>query len=607
MRAQPRVSRFLQYSRRYIHPFESRKGHVRSMASANGDRNSFPSAIGQNQDYTQWSNDDLIKRVTDLEARLRAQNAQHSKPPSSETSPAPPKKKPKKSAKPFDPSKYSSRLIALKFAYLGGRYNGFEHHTNNTTPIPTVEEELWKALRKTKLIFPEFKEGQSEDEVCWDGCEYSKCGRTDRGVSAFGQVVGLRVRSSWPKEKTIANGLQTNVDSSGASVDSGGECPMPGLVTSHEDAQPKLEPTWHLVKDELPYIQLLNRVLPPDIRVLAWCPNPPPNFSARFNCKERRYRYFFTNPAYVPNPQSSSTDTRDAWLNIRAMQHAAKKLEGLHDFRNFCKVDPSKQICNFERRVFQANIELVDSDLQPGAFLTRPPFTSSERLQMYYFEVHGSAFLWHQVRHMVAILFLVGQGYEAPGIVDRLLDVESCRAKPMYDMADETPLVLWDCIFPDLDQIGVSDHGNFGEGNGSEDTLDWIYVGDHESEDVGRRGRSVTDAMRDRKYGRLGIMEDLWAQWRRTKMDEVLAGSLMDVVARQGKISASTPELKTLRAADTSARVFDGSGTPRNVGRYIPIMQRDRMETPEVLNARYSLRKGLNGTRSVNGDADVDE
>ncbi|KAK3067186.1 pseudouridine synthase deg1 [Teratosphaeriaceae sp. CCFEE 6253] len=33
-----------------------------------------------------------------------------------------------------------------QFAYLGGNYNGFEHRANNTTPLPTVEEEVWKAL-----------------------------------------------------------------------------------------------------------------------------------------------------------------------------------------------------------------------------------------------------------------------------------------------------------------------------------------------------------------------------------------------------------------------------------------------------------------------------
>lgn len=144
------------------------------------------------QDYTTWSNSSLIDRVTSLEAQLRAHNLSHSlELPAAPLSTTSFKKKPKKPPKPFDPSKYSTRFIALRFAYLGGNYNGFEHHTNNTTPLPTIEEELWTALRKTKLIFPQWQEGQSEDEVCWDGVEYSKCGRTDRGVSALGRSLGL--------------------------------------------------------------------------------------------------------------------------------------------------------------------------------------------------------------------------------------------------------------------------------------------------------------------------------------------------------------------------------------------------------------------------------
>jgi tRNA pseudouridine(38-40) synthase len=36
----------------------------------------------------------------------------------------------------------------------------------------------------------------------------------------------------------------------------------------------------------------LNRVLPAEIRVIAWAPVRP-DFSARFDCIEREYKYFF--------------------------------------------------------------------------------------------------------------------------------------------------------------------------------------------------------------------------------------------------------------------------------------------------------------------------
>ena len=37
---------------------------------------------------------------------------------------------------------------------------------------------------------------------------------------------------------------------------------------------------------------ILNKVLPPDIRVLAWAPVPS-EFSARFDCDQRTYTYIF--------------------------------------------------------------------------------------------------------------------------------------------------------------------------------------------------------------------------------------------------------------------------------------------------------------------------
>lgn len=43
---------------------------------------------------------------------------------------------------------------------------------------------------------------------------------------------------------------------------------------------------------ELPYVKMLNRVLPQDIRVLDWAPAAE-GFSARFDCQSRTYRYYF--------------------------------------------------------------------------------------------------------------------------------------------------------------------------------------------------------------------------------------------------------------------------------------------------------------------------
>ncbi|KAK1073005.1 pseudouridine synthase deg1 [Friedmanniomyces endolithicus] len=541
-------------------------------------------------DYTTYTHADLLNRVTDLEAQLRRLNQNNSILP---VLPPPPPKSPperqkqhkrKKEPTPFDPSRHHTRPIALKFAYLGGNYNGFEHHANNPTPLPTVEEALWKALRKTRLIFPDFGE-REEGEVCWEGCEYSKCGRTDRGVSAFGQVVGVRARSCRPKVKAEVEDGGDGLEGRGA-VDDGDE------ALSHDgDAT---EAPWDPIHDEIPYIQVLNRVLPPDIRILAWCPHPPADFSARFSCKERRYRYFFTNPAYASAPGSD-----EGHLDIGRMELAAKKLEGLHDFRNMCKVDASKQITNFERRIFHAGIHRHGPERCATGSRVEP--------ELYFFEVRGSAFLWHQVRHMVAILFLVGQGYEQPEIVDHLLDVEKCPGKPVYEMADDRPLVLWECIFPDAAQLSAREHDD-ADGNGGAagyvDTLQWIQAGEWGGRDLSKSVIAGTDYG---KYGPNGIVDSLWALWRKRKIDEVLAESLMNVITQMGG-PVSMQSLPTgekpngiYDVSGRSDRIFDGSERPRTVGKYVQVMQRDMNDAPDVVNARYAARKGL--TPRHNGNA----
>ena len=61
--------------------------------------------------------------------------------------------------------------------------------------------------------------------------------------------------------------------------------------------------------------------------------------------------------------------------------------------------------------------------------------------------ITGLAFLWHQIRCIVTILFLIGQGNEKPQIVDELLDITKHPCKPQYTMASELPLNLFHCEF----------------------------------------------------------------------------------------------------------------------------------------------------------------
>ncbi|KFV50423.1 tRNA pseudouridine(38/39) synthase, partial [Tyto alba] len=251
-------------------------------------------------------------------------------------------------------------------------------------PSNTIEENLFEALKKTRLV----DDRQTSN--------YHRCGRTDKGVSAFGQVISLDLRSN------LSEGKKLNGHEGESEGKSEGE-------------------------EELRYTHILNRVLPPDIRVLAWAPVKP-DFSARFSCLKRTYRYFF--PC--------------ADLDVALMHAAAQRYVGTHDFRNLCKMDVANGVVNFQRTILSAGVTWVERGGGGEESGLQDPFHLCQ------FEVTGQAFLYHQVRCMMAVLFLIGQRMESPEIIDELLDVEKNPQKPQYSMAVEFPLVLYDCEFENL-------------------------------------------------------------------------------------------------------------------------------------------------------------
>ncbi len=65
---------------------------------------------------------------------------------------------------------------------------------------------------------------------------------------------------------------------------------------------------------------------------------------------------------------------------------------------------------------------------------------------MWYATIKGSAFLWHQVRCMMGIIFLIGKGLEDVDIIDKMLDT-SLDLVYNYEIASDMPLILSDCQF----------------------------------------------------------------------------------------------------------------------------------------------------------------
>eukprot|EP01065_Artemidia_motanka_P009161 TRINITY_DN14682_c0_g1_i1.p1 TRINITY_DN14682_c0_g1~~TRINITY_DN14682_c0_g1_i1.p1 ORF type:complete len:465 (+),score=132.12 TRINITY_DN14682_c0_g1_i1:44-1396(+) len=285
-------------------------------------------------------------------------------------------KKGRKQKDTFDIAKYPRRLVALRFAYLGHAYNGFAVQENTTA---TVEHHLFAALRRVRLIDPD---GQGMPEG------YSRCGRTDKGVSALSQVVAVLLRSN------VGDGAAGDAAAAGD------------------------EPQ----KAELDYVNMLNRVLPDDIRITAWAPVPA-GFSARFSCSARVYKYFFARGC----------------LDVERMADAARLYVGEHDFRNFCKIDVVN-VSQFVRKVLHVSVTQALEDTSDP----RSPGST------WVFTVAGTAFLYHQVRCLVAVLFEIGAGREDRSVIAELLRVSDGVRKPVYNMAAEDGLVLWDCLFPNV-------------------------------------------------------------------------------------------------------------------------------------------------------------
>jgi tRNA pseudouridine38/39 synthase len=292
----------------------------------------------------------------------------------------------KATGRTFDTSAYESKMVALKVAYFGFKYQGFASQTgllnlfneikivSNTAD--TVEDHIFRALIRTRLILDPRT------------CNYSRCGRTDAGVSSTGQVIALRLRTSNQKSGSSANLL--GID----------------------------------------YVNVINKQLPDDIRILDWS-FVPDDFSARFSCSSRLYHYYFSK---VHFDHISRTLVN---LDIDNMKLAAKLLVGVHDFRNFCKRDPSKPEQSFVREIIDTYIE--EADGVDG---------------FYKFVCKGSAFLYHQIRCIMSILFMIGIGSEPVELVKVMLEkIESKKsnepAGPLvhYEIASGIPLTLYECSY----------------------------------------------------------------------------------------------------------------------------------------------------------------
>ncbi|PWN37085.1 pseudouridine synthase [Meira miltonrushii] len=402
--------------------------------------------------YRNQSREQLLARIAQLET---SNNGEASTSNLNTTTPAEgasqdTEKKKQKASRPFDINRYPCRKIALRFSYDGEQYSGLEMQTasgsKDGVAVGTVESALWRALSDARIV---------DDSVGLPGVGWSRCGRTDRGVSAAGQVVAFWARSrkvdEWPLRRVLQRTMdetQIGKDTNGSTSDGAeGDSEDPDMVTRNSwrdkveskmqqflaEEQAKRDEVDHIPADpdaeELPYVLSINRLLPKSIRVQAWSPVSPA-FNSRFDCQYRHYKYFFSSGAPFVQQSSAQLHGPIPPLDIDAMRSAAQRFLGEHDFRNFCKVDPSKQMDNFTRRIDGISIDPVSTSWShtteeaERSANEESKTSSGDKEQMYVLNLRGTAFLYHQVRHITSVLFLVGAGLEKPSIIDELLNVK---------------------------------------------------------------------------------------------------------------------------------------------------------------------------------------
>ncbi|CAL8280199.1 pseudouridylate synthase 1 homolog [Gadus morhua] len=170
--------------------------------------------------------------------------------------------------------KYPKKKVVLLVAYSGKGYYGMQRNTG-TSQFRTIEDELVSALIKSGCI-PE----NHGDEM--KKMSFQRCARTDKGVSAAGQVVSLKLR---------------------------------------------------LIED---IMENINKHLPAQIRILGF-KRVTQGFNSKNNCDARTYSYMLPTVAFAPkdyDTQKSAAFRLDPETLTRA-NSLFSLYKGTHNFHNF--------------------------------------------------------------------------------------------------------------------------------------------------------------------------------------------------------------------------------------------------------------------------------
>jgi len=196
-------------------------------------------------------------------------------------------------------------------------------------------------------------------------------GRTDAGVHARGQVFHVDTNSSIPLEK---------------------------------------------------WAYILNQHLPDDI-VIRQVEEVPPTFHARFDVKQKEYRYCIDNRPVPDVFFHRYADHIRHPLDLEKMRQAARYLLGEHDFTSFCSA--KTWVENKVRTIYQLDVR------QEGPFV--------------WVICRGNGFLYNMVRIIVGTLVEVGLHKRDPASIPEVLAARD--REQAGKTAPAKGLTMWEVIY----------------------------------------------------------------------------------------------------------------------------------------------------------------
>jgi len=141
-----------------------------------------------------------------------------------------------------------------------------------------------------------------------------------------------------------------------------------------------------------------NSNLPDDIHVID-AKKVKAGFNARYEVKEKTYRYYLNMGEY--NPIKRNYVYQYCYkLDVKNMKKAIKYFKGEHDFRAFVTENVDKTNC--VRKITVAKI--------------------IKRKDILIFEFTGNGFMRYEVRNIIGALLRVGQGKDKPEKVKEILE-----------------------------------------------------------------------------------------------------------------------------------------------------------------------------------------